>query len=123
MCAQLTPGQARLFQDNYDRIDRDPLTVAAVAALVHLRDKLAWGVLPASCRGEVLGAQAAQVAAAAGGDYARLARVPALALGPALDDDSDQAAWRLACRALALGFSHKWSVLAGRLTGRHSDMQ
>ena len=103
----LTPEQARLFEDNYDCINRDPMTVAAVAALVHLRDKLAWGVLPATCRPEVLASYAAQVAAAASGRYERLPEYrQALAL--TCDQDGDQEVLALACRALALGFSQKW---------------
>jgi adenosylcobinamide amidohydrolase len=107
ICAHLTPGQARLFRDNYDCINRDPMTVAAVAALAHMRDKLAWGVLPAYCRPEVLANFAAQIAAAVSGDYESLADYrQTLAL--TYDQDGDREVLALACRALALGFSQKW---------------
>ena len=59
-------GQDLLF-DNFDCLDRDPVTVAATAALVHLRDQLAWGVIAPEVRGEVLVSFAAQLGAAVSG--------------------------------------------------------
>lgn len=107
ICAHLTPGQAKLFRDNYDCINRDPMTVAAAAALAHMRDKLAWGVLPAYCRPEVLASYAAQAAAAVSGRHDRLDEYRQ-ALSLTYDQDGDQEVLELACRALALGFSQKW---------------
>ncbi|MFH1060424.1 MAG: adenosylcobinamide amidohydrolase [Pseudomonadota bacterium] len=104
---RLAPELAALAAHNFNVIDRDPPTVAAMAALVHLWDKLTWGVLPASCRGEILASQAAQVAVAVSGrgqDWADYRR----RLAPAPADGSPAALVDLACRALALGFAAKW---------------
>ena len=43
------------------------MTVAAVAAMVHLRDKLSWGILPGDCAKEIMTAYAGQVSAAVSG--------------------------------------------------------
>ena len=45
----LSAEEGQLFRDNFVAIDRDPITVAAVVALVHLRDNLSWGIVPESC--------------------------------------------------------------------------
>ncbi len=103
----LEPEQAELLANNFLAVDRDPPTVAAVAALVHLWDKLTWGVLPASCGGEILAGQAAQVAVAVGGrgeDWHHYRR----ALAPDPQDHSPEGLLNLACRALALGYAAKW---------------
>lgn len=107
VCGRLDPGQARLFRDNYDCINRDPMTVAAAAVLAHLRDKLAWGVLPASSRPEVLANYAAQLAAAVSGRYDRVDEYRGK-LNVTYDQDGDGAVLALACQALAMGFSEKW---------------
>jgi hypothetical protein len=82
--------------------------VAAVAALVHLRDKIAWGVLPGECRPDIMGAYAAEVAAAVSGKYERL---PAYReeLAPSRNGDGNEAFLDLACHAMALGFRDKWA--------------
>jgi hypothetical protein len=80
-----------------------------VAALVHLWDKLAWGVLPASCRPEIGATYAAQVAAAASGRYERLADYrQRLALLPGQNEPGNLL--KLAAAALALGFADKWGA-------------
>lgn len=103
----LAEEEAELLARNFLAIDKDPPTVAAVAALVHLRDKLTWGILPRSCLPDVLGGYAAQVAAAASGKAGRLA-VYRDALAPEGSTLDDEAFLRLVYRALALGFSEKW---------------
>jgi adenosylcobinamide amidohydrolase len=107
ICRHLEEEAARLLQENFTVIERDPLTVAAVAAMAHLRDKFAWGVLPSACWSEVMGAQAAQVACSVGGDYRRLPRYRE-ALAPTRASDGNDAFGELVCRALALGFGDKW---------------
>ena len=43
ICRHLNDRQGLLLRDNFSEIERDPVTVAAVAAMVHLKDKFAWG--------------------------------------------------------------------------------
>ena len=107
----LSPRLAELLANNFEEIDRDPTTVAAAAALAHLWDKLAWCVLPEECRPEIMGPYAAQLAAAVSGKYERLAEYRQ-ALAPSADAKNPQDLVSLACRALALGFSEKWSAPA-----------
>ncbi len=103
----LSSEQARLLRDNCQAIERDPMTVAAVAALVHLQDKLAWGVLPRECRTEVMGSYAAQVAAAVSGKHQRLDHYRRQ-LAPGLEAEGDREFLALVYRAFALGFAEKW---------------
>jgi adenosylcobinamide amidohydrolase len=63
----LSKDNADLFKQNFSNIVNDPLTVAAVAALVHLRDKFVWGILPESCIPEVMGRYGAQISEAVSG--------------------------------------------------------
>ena len=104
----LSKANADLLEQNFSNIANDPLTVAAVAALVHLRDKFIWGILPESCMPEVLSLYGAQVSAAVSGksnrsyDYMQILS----ALKMALDK---HAFLEFVCQAFALGFSEKWS--------------
>lgn len=113
VCQHLDKTQAQLLGDNFTGIERDPVTVAAVAAMVHLKDKFAWRVLPAACWSEVMGAHAAQVACSVGGDYDRLDDYRE-ALAPTRATQDNAAFCELVCRALALGFGDKWQVLEGK---------
>lgn len=99
--------QAELLRANFRAIERDPVTVAAVAALVHLRDKVTWGVLPSTCWSEIMATHGAQVACAVSGDYGRLHHYRQILATTSREIDS-QAFLHLVCRALALGFSEKW---------------
>ena len=92
--------------DNYDCIDRDPVIVAA---LVHLKDKTTWGVLPVECRHEIMGGYAVQVAASVSCKYESLPHYREV-LGPAKDEARDRDFLDLVCRAMALGFSEKWNL-------------
>jgi adenosylcobinamide amidohydrolase len=107
ICSFLDQEEAELLRVNFKAFEHDPLTVAAVAALVHLRDKITWGVLPESCWGEIMAGYCAQVASAVSGDYSRLAHYRLL-LVPMVCATDNRAFCRLICRALALGFSEKW---------------
>ncbi len=53
IAAGLTKDKGNLFAANFAAVDRDPLVVAAVAALVHVSDRVAWGILPESCMPEL----------------------------------------------------------------------
>lgn len=109
ICRYLKEDKAELLRQNFTAVERDPITVAAVAAMVHLKDKFFWGVLPATCWSEIMGAYASQIACAVSGQYCfmddyrqRLAPVRTHAENPAFVE--------LVCRAMALGFEDKWQI-------------
>ncbi|NOY13811.1 MAG: adenosylcobinamide amidohydrolase [Deltaproteobacteria bacterium] len=106
--AHLDTEQASLLAHNFSGINRDPLTVAAVAALAHLRDKFSWGILPQTCGNEIMAAAAAQLSCAISSRYDRMEDYR-LVLGnnsgrPTTNEDFLQLCWQ----AFALGFSDKW---------------
>jgi adenosylcobinamide amidohydrolase len=107
----LDAEQAELLRRNFSGIERDPVTVAAVAAMVHLQDKFAWGILPAACWVDVMGNCAAQVACAVSGDFDQAAGYRRR-LAPPPGRGGDGALADLVCRAMALGFTDKWRHLA-----------
>ena len=88
-------------------MERDPLVVAAVAAIVHLRDKVSWGIIPSSCVPELWATYGGQIAAAVSGDYTRLdAYRQTLAAKRYAFNNSDLI--HLVAHAMALGFQEKW---------------
>lgn len=99
---------AEVLKENIDVIIRDPLVVAAVAAMVHLRDKIAWGILPSSCRQDIMAAAAAQLACALSGRY-DLAASYRDALAGAASHADNRRFLALCHRAMALGFADKWA--------------
>ncbi len=104
----LSRDNADLFEKSFSNIIKDPITVAAVAALVHLRDKFIWGVLPKSCIPEVMALYGAQISAAVSGKSHRIHEyMHALSsLQMSLEKHSFLG---LVYKAFALGFSEKWS--------------
>ena len=106
--AHLPEAEAELFRNNFVVVERDPLVVAAVAALVHVQDEITWGILPAGCEPELWATYGAQIAAAVSGNYCRLAGyrdVFASAVYRAASDGF----LRLIAHSIALGFSEKWT--------------
>ncbi len=119
----LSGEKSTLLAGNFTAIERDPLTVAAVAALVHLRDKLTWGLLPASCSPEIMGTYAAQIACAVSGKYHRM-EYYRNQLAPAGRESGSDAFLELVWRAMALGFEEKWThtpPLPGKVAGKEAD--
>lgn len=103
---------ADLARANLHALDRDPPSVAATAALIHLHDQISWGVIPPTCWPEIAAQQAALLAAAASGRVDRLADYrDALAVGAF----SPEALVTLVAAALALGFGDKWHATTQRL--------
>lgn len=104
---RLGEEKGTLFAANFTGLERDPFVVAAVAALVHLRDKATWGILPGSCEAELWVTYGAQIAAAVSGDHASLpayrTRLAEKSRGP-----GDGEFLRLVEDAFALGFNDKW---------------
>ena len=104
----LSKDNADILEMNFSNIVKDPLTVAAVAALMHLRDKFLWGILPDSCIPEVLAAYGAQISAAVSGKSNRSHAY--MQMLSASDMSLEKHAFLdFVCQALALGFKEKWS--------------
>lgn len=104
------PEMAALARRNRHALDRDPLTVAATVALIHVYDQISWGVLPATCWPDIAARQAALITSAVSGttdDYA--------ALTNKVGDPSPNGLISLVAAALALGFSNKWNRTLRRL--------
>ena len=103
----LTEAEAALFRRNFSVIERDPQTVAAIAALVHIRDKVTWGILPGGCVPEFWASYGAQVASAVSGNYERMSAYRSV-LAAAGYSASNTDLLRLVGHAIALGFHDKW---------------
>ncbi|OPY50133.1 MAG: Adenosylcobinamide amidohydrolase [Methanosaeta sp. PtaU1.Bin112] len=103
----LSENDADLFRKNFANVIKDPPTVAAVAALVHLRDKFLWGTLPMSCLPEVMALYGAGISAAVSGKSYRIyGYMQALCiLHKSLDKHEFLG---FVYQAFALGFSEKW---------------
>ncbi len=71
MSVFLSKEQAALLMNNFDCINSDPITVAAAAALVHMRDKFIQRILPVTCLVEIFTTYGAHLAAAVSGKYDR----------------------------------------------------
>jgi hypothetical protein len=112
VAALLSKGKGALLAANFTVIERDPLVVAAVAALAHVRDKVAWGILPRSCIPELWATYGAQISAAVSGIYERLP-VYRAALAAAGSTSSDDDLLSLVGQAFALGFQDKWPEETG----------
>jgi adenosylcobinamide amidohydrolase len=100
-----------LFEKNFLSIDRDPPTVAAVSALLHIRDQCVWGVLPKSCFAEMVIPYAVDLASAVSGDGRHRDAVRER-LFESPPDFSNEGVLDLICRAVALGFEHKWGSVS-----------
>ncbi len=110
----LLPEESRaLFEANFLSVNHDPVTVASVLAMAHLRDQFAWRVLPETSWPEVMLAQACQLARAVSGkridDGLFRDGLAELALG-----GGNQGFLELVRRAVAYGFARKWE-------GRYED--
>lgn len=63
----LEDDKAALFEANFLSANHDPVTVAAVQALVHVRDQFVWGVSPLGCIHEIMLGHASLLASAVAG--------------------------------------------------------
>ncbi len=104
----LNGQDVQLLKDNFSCIDHDPVTVGAIAALVHLRDKHAWGILPQTCLPEIMGGQAALAAASVKGDFTALENYR-LELAPPAAKLTNAGFMDLVHKAMGLGFRDKWN--------------
>jgi adenosylcobinamide amidohydrolase len=106
--ARLDEPMAELWRCNFRGLDHDPLTVAAAAALAHLKDKFSWGFFPSLSYSEIMAAQAAQLAAAVSGKFGCLDAYRRM-LAPQAGESDNVAFLALVTHALALGFRDKWN--------------
>lgn len=107
ICSHLSDDNATLLKDNFHAINRDPIVVAGIATLAHLKDKFSWGVFPPSCWKEIMGGAAAQLSCSVGGDYARMGEYR-VQLAEMLTSNENPSFLNLCWLALALGFTDKW---------------
>jgi len=103
--------------DNHRVIDRDPMTVSAVAALVHIHDQYKWGTLPPTAYAEAAINAGALIAIAASGRSQDFGRYRASL-------DAGQCGTRahtatgiqdLVFRSIALGYLDKWQATSDML--------
>lgn len=105
--ARLDDETGGVFQRNFDGFDRDPMAVGAACALVHLRDKTAWGILPESCWKEQLVLYGALLAAAVAHRHEHCSRYAGQLEHEAAGTGNDEfLKFLFAC--CALGYSEKW---------------
>jgi Uncharacterized conserved protein len=107
ICSFLNEEKSKLLQKNFASINRDSVTVAATSALVHLRDKIEWGILPENSLPEIFSSYGAQLSASISGKFERvgyyrecLSREP-MGIG-------NQTFTNFICKSFALGFNEKW---------------
>ncbi len=104
----LEQDDAEVFCNNADCIDQDPLVAAAMAALVHLRDKLNWDILPQNCLPDIAAAYGAQLASAVSGKVDRFLVYMTRAVRITPSNLEAEAFIDFTCRMLAMGFAEKW---------------
>lgn len=114
IAARLAGDVAGLARRNRFALDRDPLTVAAVAALIHLYDQASWEVLPAACWPEIAVHHGAQIAVAASGCAERRDAYQR-ALNKRTPARTPEGLVETVATAIALGFADKWKKAERRL--------
>jgi len=107
ICDSLDEEKSKVLENNFENINRDSVTVAATAAIVHLRDKFDWGILPGNCLPEVFSSYGAQLSASVSGKFERIGVYRERLSQEAMGIDSDIFI-DFICKAFAMGFSEKW---------------
>ncbi len=107
ICSFLNEEKSKLFEKNFASINRDSVTVAATSALVHLRDKIEWGILPENCLPEIFSSYGAQISASISGKFERLGYYREC-LSREEMGASNQTFINFICKSFALGFNEKW---------------
>jgi adenosylcobinamide amidohydrolase len=106
--ANYLPAEKKnLFIHNFDGLDLDPPTVAMVCALCHSKDKFTYGILPESCRPEIMGTQAAVLCLTVSGKKGSIYQYIE-ALSPLPQDNDNHSFLEMTYKAMALGFTEKW---------------
>ena len=107
ICGFLDEEQSKLLENNFENINRDSVTVAATVALVHLRDKIAWGILPENCLPEIFSSYGAQLSASVSGKFERIGYYREC-LSQEQMGISSHTFINFICKSFALGFNEKW---------------
>ena len=107
ICSFLNEEKAKLFERNFGNINRDSVTVAATAALVHLRDKIEWGILPENCLPEIFSSYGAQLSASISGKFERIGYYREC-LSHEQIGMCNHTFTNFICKSFALGFNEKW---------------
>mgnify|MGYP000359669681 FL=1 len=107
ICSFLDAEKSKLLEKNFATINRDSVTVAATAALVHLRDKIEWGILPENCLPEIFSSYGAQLSASISGKFERVGYYRE-SLSHEQIGVSNHMFINFVCKSFALGFSEKW---------------
>jgi len=111
--AMLSAEDAQLLKNNFTTLNHDPVVVAAVVALVHLRDQITWGMIPQSCLPELLYTFTAQIAAAVSGRYDQFGHYRCL-LSERETHFNGNELTNIIYIALASGFADKWRFDSNR---------
>ncbi|MBC8554089.1 MAG: adenosylcobinamide amidohydrolase [Candidatus Brocadiales bacterium] len=107
ICSFLNEEKSKLFEKNFATINRDSVTVAATAALVHLRDKIEWGILPENCLAEIFSSYGAQLSASISGKFERIGYYRE-SLSHEHMGICNHTFTNFVCKSFALGFNEKW---------------
>ena len=105
----LDTDTCKLLRSNLISIVTDPPASAAAAALAHLGDQFAWGVIPENAYDDLLLDYAALLAVRAGGRVERQAVYRKDLSGLASAKPQKWNLARAAAAALVLGYSDKWN--------------
>ncbi|MFT3960466.1 adenosylcobinamide amidohydrolase [Propionivibrio sp.] len=95
-------------------LERDPLTVLAVAAFIHVCDQIGWGVVPSPCRREAAANHGAQIAVATAGRRDRWNHYHDVLAERCAAAGRDDPAFVVPL-ALGLGYADKWEHQHGML--------
>jgi adenosylcobinamide amidohydrolase len=107
ICSFLDEEKSKLLQKNFATINNDSVTVAATSALVHLRDKIEWGILPENCLPEIFSSYGAQLSASISGKFERVGYYRE-SLSHEQMGICNQMFTNFICKSFALGFREKW---------------
>jgi adenosylcobinamide amidohydrolase len=107
ICSFLNEEKSKLLEKNFATINRDSVTVAATTALVHLRDKIDWGILPENCLPEIFSSYGAQLSASISGKFERVGYYREC-LSREQMGISNHTFTNFICKSFALGFNEKW---------------
>ena len=107
ICGFLNEEKSKLLEQNFVTINRDSVTVAATAALVHLRDKIEWGILPENCLPEIFSSCGAQLSASISGKFERVGYYRECLSREHMGIDNHTFT-NFVCKSFALGFNEKW---------------
>ncbi len=96
-----------IFRENFGAIDRDPVVVSFVAALIHIRDKMEVGIFPKFCVTELFTVYLAHIACAVSGKYNYFDRY-IRKINFKVSSTKHIDIMDLICFSIGLGFNYKW---------------